>query len=131
MGLYSFLLPMVNGSHLEVVFAHTKSLFYFPKPSVSSKYLLRGLLFCYVGYYSMQTIPLTIFFYLLFIYCCFCLLNCDIFFCSVIGNKVLEGELAEAQEAENGQGLSWDKINPDNLHKCVSSFGSLHNDIFK
>ena len=46
-------------------------------------------------------------------------------------SQVLEGELAQAQGAENGQGLSWDKIKPDNLHKRVSSFGSLHDDIFK
>ena len=45
--------------------------------------------------------------------------------------QVLEGELAQAQGAENGQGLSWDKIKPDNVHKRVSSFGSLHDDIFK
>ncbi len=45
--------------------------------------------------------------------------------------QVLEEELAGAFGAENGQGLSWDKIKPDNVHKRVSSFGSLHDDIFK
>lgn len=38
---------------------------------------------------------------------------------------------SQSQEAQGGKGLSWDKIKPDNLHKRVSSFGSIHDDIFK